>query len=530
MARKRNTKAVKVGHKLHEDGKAIADTEKAVHNLKATVHSKPSGKLQSTANLFPTLLGSVEEQEAAWLLAVTDPERFAARVPISQVTGIIPVDLFRKQTVYECVANANNQAYAMFQPDAWHQRSSGISYYSHLLHADGANATYGTCTSETYALQYFPVPGLLPTGSLACLVGNVSSEITSDANDGTEYIMVACKHALRAKQVASAAADAQFSGRVTAFYSADTERYPISATAGNVLQAQAREEDSMVFMRQYLITQSGLFVPLENPEMEPMSEISTVSLPLTTDSYEWQRVGASNLADSTYVAANSDVGFFIEAPQNTRFEVESTYLWQVERYGDNRVASRGPEDAEDVIAQSGNFTVQTQDTHVHYGDDPAHAPGGTYNLGGYTPPGGHRREVLAATPVAVTETPKKSNKSKIRRRNASHRGTVPPVIGTLAHAVSGSPGHPIHPAVPLLAVTSQAASNPGVHQLMARDPNGLRNITPAKVAQFAVKHGPMAAAKMAEATRKPGWTWKDLLKGVWDVAKTVGPAVAGLLL
>lgn len=501
---KRTTqKRKRLAEKIKGDGKAIASVETAVHNLKGTLHESNSNGNRGYSNL-PRLLGSVQEQETAWLLAVTDCRNHAARIPTSQVTGAIPVDLWRVTEVATAVASANNDAYVMTMADSYVTTAAGTDG---LLHANGASSCYGAVTQHSYAVASFPTSGAPAVGVTLPLIGDVSADFVSNAASGTEYIMVANKTTVRCSQVANAAADAAYSGRVRAFFTLDAERHTLVGHTADVLEEEALMQDSPVFMREYLITRDGLFVPVGEDGAEPLSEISTVSLPLSVDAYEWRRIGAEAI-DSTNVNGRCNVGFYIQAPENTQFEVETTYLWQTERYASHKVVA----------------------------NDPGHQEGAAYiqgNMGGYLGSGMTYEQFHGSAMLDTRLLPSgklKNTPAPPQKpiRNASHDGPVPGAAMNLGQAVAPYPGKPIAPHIAPMAVIGNAMLKPGVHLQMVREAQGngnpVRNIANPEIAKFALRNGPESAKKAHSR-----WNWKNILKGAWDIAKVIGPAVMALL-
>jgi hypothetical protein len=518
MTRSSNKKKGKISRsKLSKDGEAIAANERAIHNLKGTVHE--AGKRKSAFRHFPKLLGSLEEQEAAWLLAVSDARDFAARIPVSQVTGIVPVDLYRTSRVVEPVTNANHVAFFMAKSDCWHRVGTAPVPFMGILIDDANITSWGTYSSysvDAYAgtaLTATPDNNVtLPTGCASGMIGAVSSDLVNNAYDGTEYIQVGAIHTLTALNVANAAADARYSGRVTAFYTLDPEREPLQAKTLAQLLGSARAEDSPVYVRQYNITENGLFVPLDQPDAEPLAEISIAPLPLNTECYQWRRIGEINVGAAGDTITGADCMFYIEAPAGTTFEVESTYLWQTERFASHKVSVSG-----------------------RANPDGSYTPG---QLGGYLGSGMsysefHGSELAVVPNQHGNKTP--SRKPKPRKPPALHRGQVAPAVINMAAAQMKRLGLKPHPALPVLAVTSTAAQLPGVHRLMQQDPSSLSNIirNPA-LREAAAAAGPAALEMAASAStgsepKSSGFSWKKLLSGVWDVAKIVGPVIASLL-
>jgi hypothetical protein len=503
--------------KIKRDGVAIASVEKAVHNLKGTVHDTTRRSSKSAFSTLPKLLGDTELQEAAWLMAVSNCRDFAARIPVSQVTGVVPVDLFRKTVTCELTTNASNAGFFMAMSDAWQNYILSSDAYG-ILGADTNANSYATVSDASWLSGALPGQGIpLPLGTQAALIGDVSGDIVENASNGTEYIQVGALHSIAALQVAAAAADARYSGRLSVFYTMDTDRAPLQGQTLSQLLASSREANGMIRAREYNILENGNFLPLDGPDNQaPLSSVDLAPIPLNNESYAWQRVGENPvITNATIVSADSC--FFVEAPSGTTFEVSSTYLWQTEKFGSYQVRP-----TISGITTSGII----QDLLPGFTNNITHAFG-YHQRNEFAR--GDWHVIQAQTPgTPKTEPPK----PKPRKVPALHRGTVAPALLHMAAASLRSLGQPIHPLLPLLSVTSAAAANPGVHRLMAMDPSSLSNLikNPA-LANAAAKLGPKAASSFGDSMdpkKQGGFNWKSLLSGAWDLLKIVGPALAKL--
>lgn len=516
-----NHKAKKT--KLRKDGEAIASVEKAVHKLKGSVHETSRTRPNKSAfSTLPKLLGDTELQEAAWLMAISNCREVAARIPVSQVTGVVPVDLFRKTVTCELTTNASNAGFFIAMSDAWQSYSANTLAYG-ILGADGNENTYGTVSGATWVSSAIPADAIaLPIGVSAALIGDVSGDIVSNANNGTEYIQVAAIHSISALQVAAAAADARYSGRLTAFYTIDAERTPIQGQTLAQLLALSREENGMVKAREYNILPDGMFMPLDGSELQaPLASVNLVPLPLNNQSYTWERVGGTpsvnGVTGSGSTVLSADSCFFVEAPSGTTFEINTTYLWQTEKFGSFQVRPT-------ISGITSSGIIQQFLPGMMQGFD--------HNALGL-----HKEPVMRNNEWQVTNAGTASTSSPSRARKlvkvpALHRGTVAPALLHMAGASLRAVGMPIHPALPLISVTSAAASNPGVHRMMMEDPSSLSNVIKSvPLAKAAAKLGPMAASSFGDAMNSKsqgGFNWKSLLSGAWDLLKIVGPALAKL--
>jgi hypothetical protein len=408
--------------------------------------------------------------------------------------------------------------------DAWHRIGSNVYQ---ILRDDAAVATHGVATNtstSTWAGSFLPTlaGGAAAAGINCNFIGEVSSEIVAGASgsyDGTKYIQVGHVSRLRAKNVANAAVDARYSGRVTAAITLDPDHAPLQGKTLAQILAESQMENPVIRTRQYLITENGLFVPLdaEGSFAEPVSEIRVPSFPLMPTAYDWEAVDSNLSVPADWVVACATTAFIIEAPAGTVFEMEDTYLWQIQAFGSHKVPD------------SGHWDTALQ----------KYIPG---NLGGYLGAGGeltygqmHGSGAAFVQEPACNHSqtpPTTKRKAKRKLPAALHRGSVSPALRSLGAHVTRYPGMKIHPALPALAVTSEAAKQPGIHRMMLEDPAGLSNIMNNSVAQAAAKYGPAAIDVAMEHLANPpkqGWSFGSILSGIWDVAKVVGPAIMALI-
>jgi hypothetical protein len=298
----------------------------------------------------------------------------------------------------------------------------------------------------------------------------------------------------------------------------DTDRTALQGKTLSQLLALSRESNGMIRAREYNILGDGTFLPLDAPEGQtPLSSVDLAPMPLNNESYAWNRVGGTPIVTAATILS-ADSCFFVEAPSGTTFEVSSTYLWQTEKFGSYQVRP-----TISGITTSGII----QDLLPGFTNNITHAFG-YHQRNDYVV-----RSDWQVLPAQTPGTPKTEPlKPKFQKVPALHRGTVAPALLHMASAALRSVGQPIHPALPLISVTSAAASNPGVHRLMAMDPTSLSNLikNPA-LANAAAKLGPRAASSYGDSMdpkKQGGFNWKSLLSGAWDLLKIVGPALAKL--
>lgn len=514
--------------KLKDDGKAIADVQQGIHRLKGRTDAIHQGSSKGGLDTVVQLLGEREASEAAWLMCLGDCEDYAARVPITQVTGAVPVDLYRK-TEFGTVTTDSvaGRAFTGTAPDGWYEVTATGAMQ--MLHANGASSKIADVTGVNYAGTTFPSPAVvLPTGVTNVTLGDVSADFVAGADDGTEYMMVADKFSLRALKTPNGSADEHFVGKVYAFRTLDPERYPIAGQSVDDLRALAYQEDSQIQLGEFLITPEGEFVPAGSPGAPALPEISLMALPLNTGAYERRRIDTARTTVLTHTLPAYEVGFAIESAPATDFEVRYTGVWQTERYPSALIRS-GAISAVSSAAASVNQAVSGL----------MHAGG--LQIGHYNPIGrpSRRVDVLASRPVGhlVVKTNNPSQPYSVKKKDKESRLSRP-VQTVLApprsvqlfatHAVQRM-GEPLHGGAPAAAAVSAVLEQPGVwSQLATQGPAALRNVVcDKKVADALVQHGPKALDKL-NSTKD--WSLKNILGGVWDVAKTVGPAILGALI
>lgn len=552
--------------KTRDDGKQIASLEQAVHKLKDhgikeeherarhIKSGKPNTPLGSAKGRAATmgeleyLLGSDEEQKAAWLTSILNVEEYAARIPSSQTLGAYPVDLFRK-TLFEdlLTSTANNVAFVTAQADCWDQVSSGN--YIGLLPSGPTQSAPCTLTTSNYPNASFPASNVLiasVAGQQSFILEDVSPDFTSSATTGTEYIMVGSHLEVSAKAVAGAAANNAYSGRAHIVYSLDIDRFPISGQTIDQLRNTALQDGADIFVRTFLILPNGMFSPedtmpaqgFEGPAMAYAS-ISCATIPLQPDCYEWRRIGSATTSvnDPTYTTYVPIMGICLEAPGTTSFEARWTGLWQTERYPSNKV------EPQDNAAGSGPAQPGTK-MFMHNGVASPYP----YAIGSTTPgePVGNRRRgrtrsyqldtgesFMVHPPTAHPKRPPASGVSggmTPKKTPLKERGPPPPVCKEV-HLLTGHHllrlGTPMHPLAGAAAVVARAATLPGVHNQMVRaGPAGIANlVADPQIAADMVRKGPQAMETVSS-----GWSWKKFLSGAWDVAKVLGPALIKLLI
>ncbi len=553
----------KVQQKLKGDGKQIADLERAVHKGKEgnPVARAPKTRLKQkdlTEDVVG-LLGSREAQEIAWIEAFLDPEAFAARIPISQVTGAVPVNLYRSSEFGFVTCNSSGFAFVGTFAEGWNNVESGNIYK--YLRANGSPATsVATMTGATYVGTTSPPSwAVLPAGASAMSLGDVDSDFTDWAG-GTEYIMVGCKLSLSCYSTNLGTADEHFIGRVAAVRTLDPDRYPLHGKTLAQLKAEAEDEDSNIQIVEYLVNPNGSFSAIGPLQSEELTELSMTTIPLTRTAYEWLRInGTANTTNTTNTSPFYDIAFFAMNGGAQTFEVRWTGLWQCERYPSHLITRGNPGSLGAWQTLSGVASAAAYSA-ASYGVRPNQliaqptntrpAPDGYHVQSPWIKEVRARKRVpvqlrMVANHVAlsrprVLETSNGSKtersllpKTKQRRQLAgTHTGpfeVAPPAVGKLLGHVGRIVGQPVHPAVAPLAVTAAAADSPGFwSQLAAAGPAALREVLCDKrLAESAVKHGPNA---VDGADSDGGFSLSKLFSGAWDVLKTVGPSVLAALI
>jgi hypothetical protein len=505
----RNTKSLSTktsnrvgGSKLARDGRQIADLEQAVHKLKNTAHAKKNmGKGVGT---LIDLLGQEEERESQWMACVTDCEEYAARVPVGQTTGIVPVDLYRRSAfttgaTQNMVVNASGVAFCLAGTDGWHDIAS---QNTGILHADGASSVCMTTTIETYAAATTPQYTALPVGCVDILMPDVSSDFVSNAEDGTQYMQVAQKVSMSLFIPPNADAGSHFIGRAHVFQSIDPERTNLYGQTISGLKEDAMEEGSNVFHQEFSILPSGKMVPIglsaEEMEKHPgYIEISAVSLPLNNLAYDWKRIGGSSLNSPVNTIPNANILFAIESAQGTQAIVRNTYVWQVERYASNKVAAGGGH-----VPMARNVSVSA--AHVM------------------------KSSLLSAR---IPKTPTTPTKAQDSRANDQ----VPKSVFKHSKIMLKGLGRPKHGVQGVLSVVCDRMTRPGVHAIASKNlaetgKTGFENMLSLPVAKQVVQTGFDAAElisdKIYDSETKEG---QSFWSSAWDFVKGMAPGLLELI-
>lgn len=343
---KRNNK---VASKAKREGKLIARQQHEIHGLKGAVHKGMRPQRNRAANQMTAakkitkLLTTKEEQQVAWSYAVSSGGDIVARMPVSEVSGLVPVDMYKFRLNNTVMVGTGGIGFCMMYADGWH-RADGYGTTIGYLHADGATAYSGSYSStSSWAGSAFPAIGAFGVNTAGITIPNISSDFNSDGDVGTEYIQVACKCELAAQT--SAAANGQFKGIVAACYTEDPERYPIVGKALYTLLSDAAKPGSGLHVALYRITNNGLFVPYHLATVDAdgrvtdegaHSSLHMVGIPQTVDAYKWSRIGYQTLGTS--VLGVESMGFLVfGATPGDAFMATTQYLYQTERYGSYKV-------------------------------------------------------------------------------------------------------------------------------------------------------------------------------------------------
>lgn len=323
--------------KVKRAGKAVAVEEAAVHAAKLAAAGAAGDARHATRgkpmNKMVSLLGSKQAQETAWLHCVSDPATFAARVPISEVTGCVPVDIWRGDSTVYPITNGAGQAMVMTGTDRWYGDTP-------QLHANGITGAVGAFTGASYGSSAFPTAGSLQTGTSIVPLGDLSGDFVA-STDGTEYIQVASSLSLVAERPAPSATQA-FVGNVYCAYTIDPDRYPIVGTSMSTIVTESMKVGSSYTTAQYGVSKSGKFY-LKAVNGRPVSGPIIVSsalhmfvAPMSVDAYKWQRITGNPVL---VIPNKACLGYFIDNPPGAVFKAIWTAIWQTERYPSARVVS-----------------------------------------------------------------------------------------------------------------------------------------------------------------------------------------------
>lgn len=523
----------KVEHKVEREAK---DIKRFVHEGKMHDHSTPGfeNANMATAKMrqaglgeIVQLLGYQEESEAAWLHALVDCERFAARIPSSQTVGAVPVDLYRDTVHGEAKTNEDEVAWVLAAPDAW--GGDGTDVYC-FLGITEEEATCATTTGSSYVGKLSPASDVvLPAGADPLVVSNVSPNFVSGAN-GTEYIMVANKLALNADLPPSAAADNVFVGTVRAFRTNDVERAPLAGVTSDDLRDTADEEGSVISTALYHIRQDGCFVA---PCGCILTELALSSLPLSNSAYEWRRIGSYGRTSILKTIPDPDIAFCIEAPTGTKFNTRYTGLWQTERYASHKVVKELTPPSDGGFLNGGGASSAGQ-AAVSAALLPFGLVGSGVSAlghwGGIWASMPHPSKAPKVKPPSVKTGP--SRPKKPQQRPPVRTGPPASLKHFMRHT-NNTLGTVPHPVVAPLSVIAGAGERPGFwNQLQAAGPKAVSNILRDPRAINALKkHGPAVMSQLEAQSDGPGFWTKAAKAGstIVDILKIVGPVVAALI-
>lgn len=548
MSNKTKSKLAAERRKLKGDGKAIAALEQAVHKGKEknAFERAPRSRLNNTPALESVvgLLGDREEQEAAWIMAFLNPEAYAARIPITQVTGAVPVNLYRKTLYGHPTCNASNFACVATFAEGWHKAVGGAADYKYLRAGADAATTPCTYTINSFVGTTAPTPAVgLPVGGQATSLGDVDTDFTSDANDGTEYIMVGCMLSLRCLSTPTGAADEHYVGRVMVARTLDPERYDLMATTETTAKGWADEEDAQVQVAEYMITPEGGFrlVTASGTSTEVLMELNATTIPMSPEAYNWERITGASQVSAAATVPHADLMFYITGAPSQQFEARWTGLWQTERYPSHLVQrerhnglSYGEVAAvssyANALHHNGSMAANFINNHGHYhGSDKRRRPLQLARVDSYLSQTERPKVVMEphpnpSMPPVRTVVPATAHKRRKLKDTKALQGTPDSVGHVLGHT-GARLGLPVHPGVAPMAVLSSVAQRPGMwNQIANAGAGALRTFVAPELAKLAARHGPQALEKAGK-----GFTLSKFLSGAWDVAKVVGPAILSLL-
>lgn len=538
-AEKRATK--EVDHKARREMELLQHTRK---QREKTAISKSTNPGRPSEDLI-YLVGSREEQEAAWLECVFDPESYVARIPTGEVTGNVKVDLYRQTVFADMMVNASNFAWAGSFAEGWNLVSENSWGYPGFYSTSNGTGVCMNTTINTYVGGSAP-PGrtATPTGVSAVALPATNSSFVSSPDDGSEYIMVAMGMSLTADLTPTGAADEHFVGKVLAVFTEDPERYPIMGQTAATLRAQAEQENSLVHAVEYLVTPDGQFVPSVAQHIAPVPEIFLADVPLSKGAYTWQRLFNGQATPVAYTMTLCTCAFFAESAPGTRFTVRWTGVWQFETIPSNLVRS----------------SVMTAHANIHKPDASGTATVDDFGRPIHRPPARRSKVPVPAVlprlskahPFRPTSSYALASRhvaavtlaeSRRKMRTGAGASLAPPIRklkGTQTYAppvsvVKAMPhlmktlGQHRHPGLAPLSVLAASFESPGLWAQASRlGPSSLGNVlTDPGLCRCALQSGPAA---VDQASESDSFSWSGFFSGLWDVVSAVGPSLLGLLL
>lgn len=551
-------------NKVHDDGKAIADLQEAVHKLKkelangaygTTGHRGGRSNYDQSLGKLVSLMGDEERFDAAYSLCLIDCDRYPARIPPSQTLGYVPVDLYRKRLFNDVVIGSSGFGFSLLCNDGWNSSTVvGNETGFALLPASGETGVAGTYSTSSYASTSTPSNyATLPTGAANLTISDVSESFSSNANTGTEYIMVACVSELTAKLVPGSSAANSYFGVVYAVTTLDPERYNISAENIGALQSAAAEENSSVFVRAFTITSDGLFVPqdqLVDGESGPLlafASLKSIALPMDNMAFDWRRIGSRNFANTANAVNNPTHGFIIEGAAGTTFQQRTTFLWQTEEYPSNLVHLGSDQIANQIEHQISQIGSSGFDKAIHHfqshgggryapmvvGTTPTTTPGAITNGNTWVD---SNRSFVQTTHCPPAPKPKKRLQLAGASGQPARNEGRPTALNSLVPHAAPRIGLPIHPAAAHASVIADRCRQAGFHRQLASAMTGPKSVVPPALANFFGAEapeicralcGPGGGAEAMEvvASNESNW-WQDLASGVSSIAGIVGPLLS----
>jgi len=176
---------------------------------------------------------------------------------------------------------------------------------------------------------------------------DVSSDFTTDAANGTEYIQVGMQLSLE-MLLPPAANDKNFEGEVWAVTTLDPERYPLNGKSAVEINTAAMDENSSYSCSIYGINPNGSFYFKRDSKGRTgsggsLATLKLIAVPVSTGAYKWQRIGATaTVGTGTTANGAATTGFIINAPSGTSYRTMYTSVYQTEKYPSALVRAHKP--------------------------------------------------------------------------------------------------------------------------------------------------------------------------------------------
>jgi hypothetical protein len=308
--------------------KQIAELKRRTLAL-ARNNRKHSARLQD-------LLSTKDIQELLYQNMVASPFTApAVRMPVTLLTGAIPVSLWKVNTSTSMTANSSGFCCASMEGDMW--------YGKPILGPDSSTGTMSTHTFNTYVGTTTPAVGSAAVGVSNTALPDVSPAFTSDANSGTEYIHLAGGLAVYCE--APGNDPPTWSGNVLIVNTDDPNKSPLTGLTQTQLYAAAAKDGSDYQLSEFKVTQSGLFVPVFRADAHSnypgavgdagaVGAIGGTIFPLVHTAYDWNIV---NTARVSTIQKPSLMVIAYNLPSSAVLKITLCSIYMTERYGSYEV-------------------------------------------------------------------------------------------------------------------------------------------------------------------------------------------------